>query len=123
MIKMAIQAVMVLSLLSGCSDDGVATAQVERAAEQQVREKFDLMADTELRTTVFVGRPRDGDITVCGAVDGKRPDGSAIPTQRFVSGTDPARWLMFGETQSPGRVTMPSMFPDWTEFCDGAQGR
>jgi len=121
--RTAIPAVMALILLSGCADDGISTAEIERAAEQRVREKFGLSTAADLRTTVFVGRPRDGDITLCGAVDGTRADGSAIPTQRFISATDPARWLLFGETDSPGRVSMPSMFPDWTKLCDGARGR
>lgn len=121
--KTTVPALVVLSLVSACADDGVSTAQVERAAEQRVREKFGLSDDAELQTTVFVGRPRDGDITLCGAVQGSRSDGSAIPTQRFISATDPARWLLFGETDSPGRTTMPSMFPDWTMLCNGTSGR
>ena len=121
--KTAISAVIALILLSSCADDGISSAEVESAAEQRVRDKLGLSTETDLQTTVYVGRPRDGDITLCGAVDGTRAAGSAIPTQRFISSTDPARWLLFGETDSPGRVSMPSMFPDWTKLCDGARGR
>ncbi len=121
--KTAIQALMGLSLLSGCADDGVSTAEVERAAEQRVREKYGLSDGADLQTDVFVGRPRDGEVTLCGAVEGTRADGSTIPTQRFISAIDPARWMLFGATHTPGRVTRPDMFPDWTELCDGARGR
>jgi hypothetical protein len=108
--------------LSGCDAGGLSTAEAQRAAEQRVREKFGLSDGAALETVVFVGRPRDGETTVCGRVDGRAADGSAIPTQHFISSVDPARWLLFGETDTPGRIAQPGMFPDWTRLCAGAEG-
>jgi hypothetical protein len=101
--------------LSGCDAGGLSTAEAQRAAEQRVRDKFRLSDGAAIET-------RDGETTVCGRVDGRAADGSAIPTQHFISSVDPARWLLFGETDTPGRIAQPGMFPDWTRLCAGAEG-
>lgn len=87
MTSLPVPALIAAAFLTGCTEDGVAEAEVESADEEQVREKLGLPADVELQTTVFVGRRSDG------------------------------------ETNSPGRIAMPSMFPDWSLLCGDPRRR
>ena len=108
--------------LIACESGGTSTTDVERAAEKRVRDKFGLDQDAPLKTDVFVGRPRDGETILCGRVDATASTGTALPTQFFISSTDPSRFLMFGRNDTPGRISQPDMFPDWTKLCAGAGG-
>lgn len=107
--------------LAACDSGGVSTAEAERAAESQVRERLGLGADAKLETQVFVGKPRDGETTVCGTV---RPagGGAAFPPQRFVAATDPARWLVFEQMPDPSAASPMNMFADWETHCAGMEG-
>ncbi len=109
-------------MLAACGGEGLSTAEAQSAAEQRVREKFGLGPQAALETDVFVGREREGEPVVCGRVNATRPDGAPIPTQFFIAALDPARWLMFNDLDTSGRVAHPNMFPDWTALCAGASG-
>ena len=110
-------------LLSGCGkEDGLSTAELRQAAEQRVREKFNLAPDIPLSTETFVGNPLDGDVVICGTVKGAGPHAPAFPPQRFVAATDPARWLKFQEADAPMRTTHPDKFIEWEGHCMGERG-
>ena len=106
--------------LAACDSGGLSTAEAERAAENQVRERLGLGADAKLETDVFVGRPRGGETTICGTV---RPaGGGAFPPQRFVAATDPTRWLVFESLPDQTAASPMNMFADWETHCAGVEG-
>lgn len=107
--------------LAACESGGTSTAEAERAAEQQVRERFGLAADAPLETEVFVGTPLDGETILCGTVQGAG-GASAFPPQRFVARTDPARLLKFQAADAPTPSTAPNMFVEWDNHCGGERG-
>lgn len=88
-----------------------------------------LTSQSTLFTHVFVGSPRDGEVVLCGTVEGKTGDGTAVDPRRFVAGTDPARWLHFETPADANQVdrigpTAMNMFVDeWAKFCAGERGR
>lgn len=110
-----------LGALAACESGGTSTAEAERAAEQQVRERFALPADAQFDTDVFVGTPLDGEIILCGTVR-SAGGGNAFPPQRFVAKTDPATFLKFQAADAPTPPTAPNMFVEWDEHCAGNQG-
>ena len=120
--KLAIPAAMAALALAGCSADGLSTNEVVRAAEERVRQKYGLGPDAQLATEVFVGSPRDGDTVICGTVTGAGAGGTAIPPQRFVAATDPARWMKFEEADPAMRVPRPAKFIEWETNCMAERG-
>ena len=113
-------AVCCAAALAACDSGGTSTADAERAAEQQVRERFGLAENAEMETTVFVGTPRDGETILCGSV---RPAaGASFPAQRFIAETDPARFLVFEQAGSLTPPSQPNMFPEWEVHCAGNEG-
>jgi len=114
-------AIAALALVCSCGNEGLSTNDVQAAAKERVREKLGLTAESALFTEIFVGKPVDGDTTLCGTVEGKRADGTSVPQQRFIAATEPGRWLKFGRADGPTPPTHPDMFTDWTEICAGEQ--
>jgi hypothetical protein len=114
-------AIAALGLLCGCGDEGLSTADVQAAAKERVREKLGLTPESVLFSETFVGKPVDGDTTLCGTVEGKRADGTSLPPQRFIAATEPGRWLKFGPADGATPPTHPDKFANWTEICRGQQ--
>ena len=114
-------ALLSLAALAACDSGGVSTAEAEAAAEREVRQRLSLPADAALETSVFVGRPRGGEVTLCGTV---RPGSgtAAFPPQRFVAAADPARWLVFEPLPDPSAASPMNMFADWETHCAGMEG-
>ena len=111
------------AMLAGCErSDGLSSGELKRAAEQRVREKFNLAQDLPLSTETFVGNPRNGDVVICGTVKGAGAHAAAFPAQRFVAATDPARWLKFQDSDAPVRTTQPDKFVEWEGHCMGERG-
>lgn len=109
------------ALLAGCGSEGLSTSDVQAAAKERVREKLALTPQSTLFTETFVGRPVDGDTTLCGTVEGKRADGTSVPPRRFIAATEPGRWLKFGAADGPTPPTHSDKFANWTEICGGEQ--
>lgn len=107
-------------MFSGCSEEGLSTAEAERAAEDRIRQTYNLRANTDLATTIFVGRPRDGDVVLCGLTTD--PTGR-VPPQRFIAATEPARWLQMAPAHSASIPARTDKFVEWDEHCAGADGR
>ena len=110
-----------IALLCGCAEEGLSTGDVQAAAKERVREKLGLTAESALFTETFIGRPFDGDSTVCGTVEGKRADGTPVPPQRFIAATEPGRWVKFSGGDGLTAPTHPDKFANWTELCGGQQ--
>ena len=104
--------------VAGCGDnEGVSTADMERAAEERVRESLGLSPDAALFTNVFVGAEVKGDRTLCGTVQGKRADGTTITPRRFIAAIEPARWLVFEPVGGVSLPTQPDKFVEWQQAC------
>lgn len=117
----AVVAVSAAAALAACESGGTSSAEAERAAEQQVRERFGLAADAPLETDVAVGEPRDGETILCGTVRSAGGEAS-FPPQRFVAETDPAKFLKLQPASAPTPQTAPNMFTEWEEHCAAAGG-
>lgn len=102
--------------LQGCAADGTSSADVERAAEALVRDKFELSETAPLKTRVVVGREHKRQPVMCVMVDGTDGDGTPLPTQYLISAIDPQRWLMIGSRVNP-RDTRTEMFAEWSQLC------
>lgn len=116
-------------LIVACDSGGLSTADVQTAATERVRASLGLTADSTLFTDIFVGRPKDDDVVLCGTITGKTAGGSQVGPRRFVAAADPARWLYFETPAEVGQVdridptAMPSMFFDaWSRLCTGEGG-
>lgn len=110
-----------IGLNTACGRDGVSTADVRAAAEQRVRESLGLTKDSALFTNVFVGKPIDGDVVLCGTVEGRRADGTVIPPRRFIAATDPARWVRFETARDVALPSQPNMRLAWATACAGEE--
>ena len=110
-----------LAALAACENGGTSTAEAERAAEQQVRERFGLAADAQFETEVFVGTPLDGETILCGTVRSAGA-GNAFPPQRFVAETDPAKFLKLQAADARAAPTAPNMFIEWDDHCGSERG-
>ena len=105
--------------VAGCGDGGLSTAEARKAAEERIRQSFQLPPDAELSSEIVVGRPRDGDIVLCGITT---DPGGRVPPQRFIAATDPARWLQIAPLDSASPNTATDKFVEWEEHCSGAIG-
>ena len=104
--------------IAGCGgNEGVSTADVERAAEERVRQSLGLSNESALFSNVFVGAEVKGDRTLCGTVAGKRADGTEIPPRRFIAAIEPARWLVFEPADNPALQSQPDKFVEWQQAC------
>ena len=108
--------------VAGCGgNEGVSTADMERAAEERVRKSLGLSKESALFTNVFVGAEVKGDRTLCGTVEGKRADGTPITPRRFIAAIEPARWLVFEPVDSVSLPTQPDKFVEWRQACGPRQ--
>lgn len=116
-------------MLVACGSSGVSTADVQTAAKERIRRTLGLTREATLFTDVFVGTPRDGEVVMCGTVQGKKADGAAIGPRRFVVGTDTAEFLYFEtlqDTREPdtiGKTAMNMFVDEWARHCAGERGR
>lgn len=106
-------------MLSACEGEGLSTAETEQAAEERIRQTYGLSDEVDLQSRVFVGRPRDGDVVLCGLTT---DPANRIPAQRFIAATDPARWLQIAPAHSASIHAQPDKFPEWDQHCAGADG-
>lgn len=115
--------------LAACDRGGLSTAEVTAAAKERVRQSLGLGVQNALFTDVFVGRPKDDDVVICGTVSGARPDGATLGPRRFVAATDPARWIHFetaaeaGQPDEIGRTSTDMFVDEWSRYCVGERGR
>jgi hypothetical protein len=114
-------AVVGIALPSACGRDGVSTTDVQAAAEQRVRESLGLTEESALFTNVFVGKPIDGDVVLCGTVEGRRADGTVIPPRRFIAATEPARWIRFETARDVALPSQPNIFVARATACAGEE--
>ena len=113
-----------LLLAAACGGDGsggATTAEVEKIAKERVRQSLGLTADSTLFSKVFVGEPANGETVLCGVVEGKRADGSAITPRRFIVGTEDSRWLLFGPANEEILPSQPDKFLEWHTTCAGQE--
>lgn len=109
------------ALLAACDSDGLSTVDVMTAAKERVRQSLELTEDSTLFTNVFVGEPVEGDIVVCGTVEGRHADGSIVEPRRFIAATDPARWIKFEPVNNPIIPSQPDKFIEWNPTCAGKE--
>ncbi len=121
----AVASMAAATALSGCGDDGgLSTAELETAAKARVTQQLGLSDDAVLFTNTFVSQPETGqledELVLCGTVEGKRADGTAIAPRRFIAATDPARWVRFdvSSQMTEGPINMAA---DWATACAGAE--
>lgn len=116
----AIASLLLISGLTGCSDDGISTADLQAVAKERVTRQLGLTADAALFTNTFVSQPEtgelEGELVLCGTVEGERADGTAIAPHKFIAATDPGRWVRF---DAAGQLTdRPiNMAADWATAC------
>ena len=107
---------------AGCDPgDKVSTADVQAAAKERVRQSLGLQEGSALFTNMFVGKPVNGDMVLCGTVGGRRADGSTITPPRFIAATDPARWIKFEPATGIDIPLRPDMFIEWHTTCAGEE--
>lgn len=95
----------------------MSAADAQEAAKERVRSSLGLQQDAALFTNVFVGEPMDGDTVLCGTVEGRRSDGTAIQPRRFIAATDPARWVKFEPADGLDLPSQPDKFLEWHSTC------
>lgn len=106
-------------ILGGCGDEGgMSTADVQSAAKERVRAELGLTTESVLFTETFVGQPVDGDITICGTVEGRTSDGRAVTARRFIAAADPARWVKFEPVTNSALPSQPRKFVEWYGTCE-----
>lgn len=108
-------------MASACTDDGVTTAEVQDAAKERVRHELGLTPESALFTETHVGQPLNGDTTLCGIVEGRRADGTAITPRRFIVATDPGRWVKFEPVTAADIPASTDKFVEWGPTCAGAR--
>ncbi len=111
----------VAALLLGCNSADTSTREVREAAIEHARQQLNLPADTPLEARVWVGKPREGELTVCGTVSGQGAS-SAVTPQRFAAATDPIEWLLFEPAHAPTVRSQPDKFREWPELCGPGAG-
>lgn len=106
--------------LTACDSDGLSTAEVTAAAEERVAKALGLSRDAALFTNVFVGRPVDGEVVLCGTVEGTRADGTAIEPRRFIAGAEREAWVRFDAASDMSQVPINNAV-DWVSTCAGEE--
>lgn len=118
--KQAIAAILGVTAIA-CGTNGLSTAELNAAAKQRVREALGLAPDAALFAATYVGREGpEGSPVLCGAVEGRRADGSSVTPRRFIAATDPARWVRFDLPRQDGHSGY-QFAASWAHLCAGAQ--
>ena len=111
--------------LAGCSDnEGLSNAELQTAAKERVTRQLGLSDDAVLFTNTFVSQPEtgelEGELVLCGTVEGRRADGTPVTLRKFIAATDPARWVRFDAVDQMTKGPL-NLAADWATACAGGE--
>lgn len=93
MVRAAVIAALLAGTTAACDDGELVPAQVQEAAEARVAREAGISRDALFSQTV-TGR-REGELVLCGIVEGRGEDGGEVAPRRFIAGYDPQRWVLW----------------------------
>lgn len=108
-----------LLLVPACGTESLSTAEAQNAAKERVRQSLELTEESALFTNTFIGEPVNGQTILCGTVEGRRADGTAITPHRFIAAVEPEQWLTFQPVDGNILPSRPDKFVEWHTTCAG----
>lgn len=112
--RAAASAILLAAMTAACDDGELVPAEVQEAAKARVAQQAGISSDALFSRTV-TGR-RDGELVLCGVVEGRRADGSPIVPRRFIAAYDPQRWVTW-EAADEALQGAPDFTVQWQQSC------